>query len=82
MLFSAGTDVLAAPRDIALIAQKLKQAGSLVGQHYIPDYSHMDYIWDLGAKNKVYKPLLAALKVMAGNPADTAAAAVRGGSSG
>ena len=60
-LFSAGVDVLAPPKDIALTRAKLTSAGVLTTDHHTPDYSHMDYIWDLGAKDGVYKKVLEVL---------------------
>ncbi len=60
-LFSGGADALAAPKDIELTRRKLTRAGVLVGDHHTADYSHMDFIWDLGAKSRVYGVLLGIL---------------------
>eukprot|EP00798_Chlamydomonas_sp_ICE-L_P024509 gene24509-10109_t len=64
-LFSGGLDVLAAPKDVTATREKLRQAGSLAGSYINEDYGHMDYIWNLQAKNDLYPQMLGIL----GSPA-------------
>lgn len=59
VMVSGGADVLASMGDIAEQKKRLKDV--LKGEHEIPDYSHMDFIWDKGAKSTLYPIVTAAL---------------------
>ncbi|KAF5828326.1 Alpha/Beta hydrolase protein [Dunaliella salina] len=45
VLFTAGRDVLAAPKDMSLVRERLASGGSLAGVHETESFGHMDYIW-------------------------------------
>eukprot|EP00983_Pelagomonas_calceolata_P104784 1159064-Pelagomonas_calceolata.AAC.2 len=51
VLFTAGRDVLATPKDMSLVRERLASGGSLAGVHESESFGHMDYIcWDVLAR--------------------------------
>ncbi|MEW5302335.1 MAG: hypothetical protein WDW36_005134 [Sanguina aurantia] len=65
ILFTGGQDLLSTPKDNALVRQRLTAGGSFLDQVNIPDYGHMDFIWDTGANTKVYPAMMTVLNAAA-----------------
>ena len=61
VLFRGGVDVLATKEDMDLTSAILNSTGSLKGTHFLPDFSHMDYIWSLTSARRVYPLILQVL---------------------
>ncbi|GLC38580.1 hypothetical protein PLESTM_000749700 [Pleodorina starrii] len=59
VMVSGGSDVLADMQDIA--EQKKRLRNVIRKELHIPDYSHMDFIWDTGAARTAYPIILEAL---------------------
>ncbi|KAL6475168.1 hypothetical protein MHYP_G00162080 [Metynnis hypsauchen] len=55
VLWSGGQDILANPRDIAML---LTQIPNLVHHHRIEHWGHLDFIWGLDAPNMMYNELI------------------------
>uniref|UniRef100_A0AAR2K2L4 Lipase n=1 Tax=Pygocentrus nattereri TaxID=42514 RepID=A0AAR2K2L4_PYGNA len=55
VLWSGGQDVLANPRDIAML---LTQIPNLVHHHRIEHWGHLDFIWGLDAPHMMYNELI------------------------
>ncbi|PIK57460.1 putative gastric triacylglycerol lipase [Apostichopus japonicus] len=54
-IFSGGMDWLADPEDVKTLVPKIQH---LVGNNFIAEYDHLDFIWGLSAADKIYKPII------------------------
>ncbi|GLC61307.1 hypothetical protein PLESTB_001741800 [Pleodorina starrii] len=61
VILAGDIDILAAKRDVAEQARRLRDGGSLRRVVHIPDYGHMDFIWDTRAAEKAYPFVVEAL---------------------
>ncbi|GLI64205.1 hypothetical protein VaNZ11_007397 [Volvox africanus] len=59
IMVSGGNDVLAAMEDVAEQKRRLRKV--LRKELHVPEYSHMDFIWDTGAVRTVYPIVLESL---------------------
>lgn len=58
ILFWSNHDALADPIDVQMLLPRLKHVRSF----RIDDYSHLDFVWALDAKDKVYSKILQLMK--------------------
>jgi lysosomal acid lipase/cholesteryl ester hydrolase len=56
-IFYGLEDALADPEDVARIFKEV-QPGIIVGQHALPTYEHMDFVWGMNAQRDVYPKVL------------------------
>lgn len=61
ILHYSDNDWLSAPVDVERLYKKLPNAEI----NHIPDkkYEHMDFVWGIGAKEVLYKPIIASMKL-------------------
>lgn len=61
ILHYSDNDWLSAPIDVQRLYDKLPNAE----YNHIPDerFEHMDFVWGIGAKNVLYKPIIASMKM-------------------
>jgi len=64
-LFSGGNDILADPKDVALL-QSLLPPGVLAYANVQPQYTHMDFTWGMNAARDIYPALLKLLPAAKG----------------
>ncbi|XP_045025546.1 gastric triacylglycerol lipase isoform X3 [Daphnia magna] len=57
-VFSGGSDHLVTPLDVDWLLSKLK---NLNGSNRISDYSHLDFVWGIDVKEKLYEKVIALL---------------------
>jgi len=57
VFFTGGLDALADPSDVEWLRQLLPKE-VLIGDYYIPEYEHCDFIWAPNAPDKVYKYII------------------------
>jgi len=55
VLISGHNDWLADPKDVAWLRKQLPQ---VISHQKIVKYNHLDFIWGMSARNKVYKPII------------------------
>jgi pimeloyl-ACP methyl ester carboxylesterase len=55
VIFAGGADWLADPTDVQNLTPQLR---NLVGNTYLPDFNHFDFIWGLRAAPQVYWPMM------------------------
>jgi len=59
VLISGNNDWLADPKDVAWLRTQLPQ---VVKHQKVIKYNHLDFIWGMSARNKVYKPIIKTIR--------------------
>jgi len=59
-LFWGGQDELADPKDVEFIRKNIQ--GSIIGDFYYDDYTHIDYIFSMDCPNRVFNLILDLMK--------------------
>ena len=59
VLISGNNDWLADPKDVAWLRTQLPR---VISHKKVVKYNHLDFIWGMSARNKVYKPIIKMMK--------------------